>query len=591
MNLSFFEEIANIMKNRNTILFLILGAFITISINACSNARAADQDASKSAFRYREVYLPEGTGKNAEKLGLNTLENNWGIWGHNLGRVLPEDHSKSVYAKVNGHTNKKQFCFTSDELFDYIVEFIENKYDEDERMRFAILPNDNDLVCLCEDCVEIGNTKKNASPAIDEMVRKLADYFPGHLFYTSDYRTTRGLPIDTMPANTGVIISAMDFPLTYQNTPDQIRFLDRVKSWSNTVKRILVWDYINNFDDYFTPYPTLGIMQNRFRGYRDNKVTALFLNGSAPDPSAMSRLRTEVLAELSANPELDWREKLYERADSIYPVTGKIIADFMIEQENMVANNGATLPLYDGVEAALKTYLPQNEFIAFHDQLLNMRSKVSGKEREELDMLLGQLALTRLELNRINGKLANSERYLADMQYLRFKGYESYNESGWSIEEYMKDYKYLLKHAADTGNKNKLKGETLIAMTPLDPDYSDISIITDGVLGIPSNYHSGHLINSPQVSTQIAIPNVPGMKKLKVWLSYNPAYRIHLPESVTLSAGGRPVKTINPKYPSDMSGHVPLEFDVPSGFDGSLLLTLVKDPETHSMAIEEIEGF
>lgn len=575
--------------NRLYILFILFATLTGIS--ACSNARAADQDASKSAFKYREVYLPEGIGKSADKLGLNSVEEDWGIWGHNLAKVLPEEHTKAVYAKVNGNLTKKQFCFTSDELYDYIVDYVETKYDDDQRIRFAIVPNDNDIVCLCVDCIDIGNTKNNASPAVNHLVRRLANRFPGHIFYTSDYRTTRGLPKDSMPPNSGVLVSAMNFPLTAANTPDQKRFMDRLLQWSNTTPRILVWDYINNFDDYFTPFPTFGIMQNRLQGYRDNKVTAVFLNGSGPDISAMSRLRTEVLAALTANPDIDWREKLYERADSIYPTTGKVIADFMVAQEDAITQNGVTLPLYQGVEGALKTYLPKDMFIEFHDNLLSLRNNTSGQEKKELDLLLGQLALTRLELNRISGDLKNSEIYLADLGNLTAEGYESYNESGWGIDQYVKDYNYILRHAKETGGKNKLKGETLIPLSALDPDYSDISILTDGVLGIPSNYHSGNLINSPERATQIAIPNQQDFKKLRVWLSYNPAYRVNLPESVTLTVGGKPVKTVNPSYPADMSGHVPVEFDIPGNARGSLVVSLVKDPETHSMAIEEIEAF
>ena len=136
-------------KNKSIMLpgFLLVTALIQFP--ACDNARAADQDPTVSVFKYREVYMPEGIGENAAKLGLNTLEDDWGIWGHNISKVLPEDHSNNVFAKNNGSTVKKQFCFSSRHLYDYIEEFIDSKYDEDEKVRFAIMPNDNDIVCLC----------------------------------------------------------------------------------------------------------------------------------------------------------------------------------------------------------------------------------------------------------------------------------------------------------------------------------------------------------------------------------------------------------------------------------------------------------
>lgn len=571
-------------------LFLILAIGLAfLSLTDCNRASADNHEAT-GAFKYREIFLPEGIGKYAEALGLNTLDEDWGIWGHNLARVLPNEHSQSVFAKVNGNTLKKQFCFSSNHLFGYIEEFIDSKYDEEENIRFAIIPNDNDIVCLCEKCVAAGNSKGNASPAVNKLVRRLAARFPSHIFYTSDYKTTRSLPNDTMPSNTGVLLSAINFPLSAKSTPEEARFINRIQAWKRTTPRVLVWDYINNFDDYFTPYPAMGAMQRRLQGYRDNKVTAVFLNGSGNDISAFSRLRTETLAALTEDPDIDWRIHLMEKAQELYPVSGDLIADFIIYQEDEVERNGVVLPLYDGVAKARGSYLPEDKFVEFHDNLIKLRNKTQGAERNDIDLLLGQLAFTRLELNRIQGTPRNSDMYIRDLERLASKGHLSYNESGWTIDSYIKDYKYLLNHYGESQG-NKLRGERLVALTPLDPDYTDLSILTDGVLGIPSNYHNGNLITSPEVYTQIAVPNRQNLKKLRVWMSYNPAYRVKLPESVTLKSGGRVIKSIEPSYPADLSGHSMVEFDIPAGVDGSLSLVFTKVEDTHSMAIEEIEGY
>ena len=586
-------DIKKLIKNQKEIAGVLPGILalgFVFSIQSCENANAADPEDS-AVFKYREIFLPEGIGENAEALGLNTLEVDWGIWGHNLAKVLPDDHSKSVYAKVNGNTLKKQFCFSSNHLYEYIEDYIDRNYDEEETIRFAIIPNDNDIVCLCEKCVTIGNKKGNATPAVTSLVRKLSQRFPGHIFYTSDYKTTKTLPKDSMPSNTGVLISAINFPLSAVQTPEETRFMNRIKDWKTTTPRVIVWDYINNFDDYFTPFPTLGAMQRRLQGYRDNEVDAVFLNGSGPDISTMSHLHTEVLAELTKNPDTDWRVLLREKAKEHYPVTGEVIADFMIAQEESVEQRGSVLPLYDGVEKALQSYLQEDEFMTFHDNLIKLREKVSGKEKQEIDKLLGELALTRLELNRIKGNPAAGEKFLKDLEALSINGYPSYNESGWTIEGYINDYRYLLDHYKDVGNRNKLKGETLIAMTPLDPDYSDISILTDGVLGTPSNYHNGNMIISPDIYSQIAIPNKSNLKKIRVWMTYNPAYKVKLPESVTLKANGRSLGVQNPQYPVNLSGHSYVDFDIPSGTEGTFTLTFFKEGDTKSMAIEEIEGF
>ncbi|MCH5229401.1 MAG: DUF4838 domain-containing protein [Muribaculaceae bacterium] len=567
--------------------------FISILISvltfpSCSPARKIEQDKEISAFKYREVYLPEALGKGADSLGLNSLDEDWGIWGHNLSNVLPEDPSESVYAKVNGVTHRSQFCFSSTKLHEYISEYIRDNYGRNDKARFSIIPNDNDIVCLCQVCVEIGNTKGNASPALFSLINKLSEEFPNHIFYTSDYRTTSQVPNDTLPQNAGVLISAINYPLSYAETPQEIAFMERLDEWNTKTKRILIWDYINNFDDYFTPFPVFGIMQRRLQNYKDKNVTAVFLNGSGPDASSLSDLKSFVLAELTANPDADWKNLLEKKARENYPVTGKAISDFMIAQENFVKENLSLLPLYEGVNIARKTYLPEALFLTFHDNIKTLQDKAQGEEREKIDILLGELALTRLELNRLNGDFSKSEIWIKDIESLLDKNISSYNESGWLIESYLADYRLMLQKAEEYKDNNKLMGKNLKALTPLDDEYSDLSVLTDGLLGLPSNYHNGHVLISPSSQTKIEIPGIENGRKLMVWLSYNPGYKIYLPQMVSLSAPNMNSIDVEPQYPKDLSGHSLVEFELPEEISGPFTLILTKDPEKRSMAIEEI---
>ena len=555
----------------------------------CSHARPIDQDSTKSVFKYREIYLPEAIGSNADTLGLNTLDSDWAIWGHNLGRVLPEKPSESIYAKVNGVVNKSQFCFSSNRLFEYICDFIDNEYGPNDHSRFAIIPNDNDIVCLCVRCVEAGNTKDDVSPAVFNMVKRLAERYPNHIFYTSDYRTTKNLPKEQMPPNTGVMVSAMDYPLSYAATPEEESFLNVLSQWGEKTHRILIWDYINNFDDYFTPYPIFGVMQNRLKNYRDNNVTAVFLNGSGTDASSFSHIKSLVLAEITANPDQDWKEILKQKATELYPVSGETVSDFIIAQENFIQENGKSLPLYEGVKVALDTYLPESQFVEFYKKLSELKDKAKGKEREELETLLAELSLTRLELNRIHGNVKDSKMYLDQLESLGKKNISIYSESGWPVERYIRDYRNILSHHHASRGKNKLAGVSLEALTPLDEEYRDLSLLTDGLLGMPSNYHNGNLITSPEKETKIAIPKKGIGKKIVAWFSVNPSFRIALPEEVTLTGEGIDPISLTPELIPEMPGHARVEFDIPSGLTGSYVLTVKKEPDTKSMAIEEIE--
>ena len=577
------------MNRRNILKTFILSLFPVLAFAACMKMKGAAHKDIKADFEYREIYLPEGSGEYGLSLDLNDVNNDWGIWGHNIRLVIPDNHSENIYAKKNGVTIHDQYSFMSNHLFDYYADYIDSKYDETDSLKFAIVPNDNDIVCLCAKCVDAGNTQKDASPAVLNMAKRLAERFPNHQFFTSYYRTTSSIPKEKLPKNIGVLVSAMEYPLSNAPSGEEDKFVSLLNQWSQVSDHVYVWDYINNFDDYFTPYPIFDIMQRRLKLYRDNGVKGIFLNGSGTNYSAFSNIHTDVLAALTVNPDTDWKKVLRESALKHFPTAGNIIADFMIQQEDYAKSTNAQLPLYEGIKAELKTYLPENEFIDFHNKLISLKNQASGDELRELEKLCGALAMTCLEIDRLRGDLSSAPEMIALLSALPGMDINSYNESNWTVEHYLRDYNRLLEDHNATASTNLLKGMQITSHSTLDPDYKDLSILTDGVLGIPSNYHSGNMLYSGEGPLKLEIPRVGGMKKIRVGFVYNPPYKIVIPIDVSLYIGGRLVKNIEPGVPDDHSGHLFVEFDVPA--DGNIMLMVTRDPDVRSIAIDEIQAF
>lgn len=555
----------------------------------CSHIHA-DNHVDGAAFEYRDIYLPVFNQNEFADLKLNNLDDDWGIWGHNLKTVLPEDPSVTVFATIDGGQDEEQFCFTSKKLFEYISNYIDDNYGRGDSIRFAIIPNDNEIACLCERCVAIGNTEGNATPAVYDMVNRLATKYPSHTFFTSHYLTTSQLPTKKLPANTGVLVSAMEYPLHAVPTAKEEQFKKMLNSWQGKTERVYVWDYINNFDDYFTPFPVFNVMQQRLRTYRDAGVDGVFLNGSGTDYSTFSRLKKAVLSQMLIDPDLDWKALLKELSSQYYPVAGEDIANFIILQEDMIANNGKALPLYEGVEAARNIYLPKQEFIKFYNKINDHKRVAKGDEKAELETMAEALSLSVMELRRMDGKLDDDEHLTRRLKRLPGKKIEVYNEGCWTIAQYLEDYEYMKKNARETKGKNILKGVKLVPKVELDPDYPDIGIVTDGLLGIPSNYHSGNMISSANPSLDIAIPRQAGLGRLRVWMVFHPAFHIGLPQEVVLKVGDRRVASKTPARPQGHSGHTYVDFEnIPQ--DGEIVVSLVKNPDIRTMAIDEIEGF
>ncbi|MBO4525336.1 MAG: DUF4838 domain-containing protein, partial [Bacteroidales bacterium] len=290
--------------NRNDVLTLIGILIWSMLLGSCTDVQPYS---GTSPFEYREIHLPALTEEEEAPKYLNSIDRDWGIWGHNLSTVLPDKPSPSVYAKDGITVNKEQFCFSSDALFGYIKDYIKSNYGHEHTMRFAILPNDNSVVCNCERCLACGNTEHDCSGAVHHLLERLCKEFPNHIFFTSHYRTTSRVPDQPLPENAGVLVSAIDFPLSPVHTKAEDEFTALLAQWSGRTSRLYVWDYINNFDDYFTPYPIFDAIRYRMQLYAKHGVNGIFLNGSGYEYSTMYKLKTRVLAALFEDPNTRWR--------------------------------------------------------------------------------------------------------------------------------------------------------------------------------------------------------------------------------------------------------------------------------------------
>ena len=542
-----------------------------------------------SPFEYREIHLPELKEEDAPQY-LNSIDRDWGIWGHNLSVVLPAKPSPSVYAKEGISVNKEQFCFSSDALFGYIKDYIRNNFGSDPTMRFAILPNDNSVVCTCESCVACGNTEHDCSGAVHHLLERLCKEFPNHIFFTSYYRTTSKVPGTPLPENAGVLVSAIDFPLSPVHTKAEDEFAALLARWSGLTSHIYVWDYINNFDDYFTPYPIFDVTRHRLQLYVRHGVDGVFLNGSGYEYSTMYKLKTHVLAALLEDPDLRWRPMLKSLCREKYPVTGELISNFITLQEDIVTDKGLSLPLYEGVPVAMKTYLPARDFVQFHEELLRLLPETKGQEHADIRKMSQAMMLTRLELKRIAGDTFDCEPMLKELEESTRQGVIAYSESGGSTASYVSEYRFMLAHAEEMAGANLLRGVRLEPLTALDEEYSDVFILTDGLLGLPSNYHCGQLISSAKPALRISIPYRDGMRRLRVYMTRNVIYHIAFPESLTLTAGDRKLGTVVPTpIPGNLQRAV-AEFDVSTVSKGTLVLTVTRDLEERTMAVDEIEA-
>ncbi len=512
-------------------------------------------------FGYRAIYSPTNRNEDARGvLGLNNIDTDWGIWGHNIAQTLPGEPDRSVYAYHEGQRVSSQFCFSSDKLYKYICDYIVDNCGDgkDVSYNFAILPNDNNIVCMCAHCQGVGNTVGNATPAVTKMIRKLAAHFPKHTFFTSAYHTTDKPCKYELPQNAGVIVSAIEWqPGKELKGKNVSQFEKTIKAWSAKTQNIYVWDYINNYDDYFTPYPILKSMQRRFKIYRDNGIKGIFLNGSGYDYSTFEDMHTNLLAVLMMNPDANVESLVKDYFCRTYHVAGEIISDYYCSLLRNEESTDKVIPIYGGIDEKIDVFLEPESFIEFYDTITVLKNRADEEEAYMLRKLITALTFTRLEIARNAGygeygfATLKDDRvqvnpYVHELLAIFNDGYKAFeltriNEVGDKSADYVESWrKYILQ---EKYSFNTLYGKELIVAS--ENGKQVFKGLTDGTPGIPNSYFYGwNIIPEHEVSIELSAK---GASVLKMNFLSLPRHKIELPSKIEICTGDKVVAQYKPK--------------------------------------------
>lgn len=518
-------------------------------------AKEFENSEGQFAFEYRGIYTP--TNCDPERMSLLNAHNvdyDWGLWGHNLHKVFVDGIPKEAQASINGEKNGEQFCFSSKALYKAVENYIIDNYGEgaenEEKIRFAIFPNDNDLVCTCPTCTQTGNTPKSATPTVTAFLEQIAKRFPHHIFFTSSYITTTKAPTHILPSNTGVLISSIKLPIcpNFSKTPQAKRFNKQITEWKKVTSHIYVWDYMRNFDDYLTPYPCLKILQERLQYFHKLGITGIFYNGSGDDYASFDDMQTYVLATMLINPDAPIEQHITTYLNHFYPQTSELLIDNYLTWERTVQERNAQLPYYGGINDAVKAWLEPEKFETFCGLLDKQSKNTNEAERVRLNRLLTALQFTRLELMRMpQGKydLDEIDNCLESLAgHTNFKDMVVYREANGKIEDYLHAWETLKEDNAQTSNWPE--NVEVRSISRPDVRYTELSILTDGRYALPTDYHTGWIIASPQ-EVQWEIPGKAIRSGATLTFSFlsAPRWRIYLPQTIEIWQNGKQITSVN----------------------------------------------
>ncbi|WP_397446353.1 DUF4838 domain-containing protein [Polaribacter sp. R77954] len=504
-------------------------------------------------FGYREPYYSPNFNPDFRAWNkTNYLELEWGIWGHNLPKILKEYKlPESVYAKLGDKRVKSQFCFTSADLFNYVNKRVKEIYDSDHALnKYMILPNDNNIVCTCNTCKAIGNTTKNAAPAVFDFLNKLAKNNKKSSFFTAAYVTVKNVPKFDAETNTGIFYSTIDIQkgIPIEDTKDFKQFDSDIKKWKTYLNNVYIWDYTVNFDNYFDIYPILKTTQKNLKLYKKLGVNGVFLHGSEYDFSTFQNCKTTIFAKLLWNVDINIDNEIALYFSNRYSkkLASLLTNYFTFINETFLISN-KELSIYSGIDETVKKYLDPKVFFDFYNEF-DMHTE-NNKFNQEYLKLATALTFLKLEIMRdyglgiygygtLNGErqiiVKNEITTLLDnlTNYSRSAGIKTYNERKYKIEDYIESWrKSIYKHHKRKHYFYKKKFEVL---SQLDEDYTNTQALNDGAFGLQDYNTNWHISSVDDLVLKIDKKGIAKSEKITFSFLQDTKHNIYYPSTIEI---------------------------------------------------------
>lgn len=504
-------------------------------------------------FEYREPYYSSNFSPDFRAWNkTNYLELEWGIWGHNLRKILKDyDLPESVYAEVGNKRVKSQFCFTSDSLFKFVNEKVKLTFDTDHALnKYMILPNDNNIVCTCSTCKAVGNSDKDAAPAVFNFMNKLARINKNKTFFTTAYITVKEVPRFKAESNTGIFYSTIDIQkgIPIKNTKYFKKFENDIKKWRKYLKNVYIWDYTVNFDNYFDIYPIIKVTQENLKLYQELGINGVFLHGSEYNYSTFQDLKATLFAQLLWNPDIDVNEEIKEYFYHRFPKKlAVVLTNYYTFIEDSFLSSKKELGIYSGIDKTVKKYLDPKVFFDFYNEF----DTHTQKNKFDKDYLKIATALTFLKLeimrdyglgvygfgtlNRDNEIIVKNETaLLLDnlTAYSKSAGLKTYNEVQYKVEDYINSWrKTIYKYHK---RKHYFYKKPFEVLSKLDEDYTNTKVLNDGAFGLNDYNTNWHISSIDNLILKIDKKEISKSKKITFSFLQDIKHKIYYPSYIEI---------------------------------------------------------
>ncbi|WP_267740695.1 DUF4838 domain-containing protein [Myroides injenensis] len=513
-------------------------------------------------FKYRDPHYRPNLQEDYAAINANAnLEEKWGIWGHNLKKVLTNQND-NMYALINGKRDSRQWCFSSKELLGDVTSYINDNYGDSTSAfyYFMIMPQDNNLVCQCHQCLLAGNTDKSASSAVVNFINELAARFKGHHFFTSDYRTTSTIPTAAMASNSGVILSTIELPKGIaldEKQPATKQFIEEFYSWAQKTSEIYIWDYSANFDDYLTPIPTLYNLQEQLKFYKKLGVKGIFLNASGYDYMPFDDVKTYVAGQLMKNGEIGIDKLVEQYFKKFYPTSHSLLTSYYLSLEKQYQKKAKQYDMYSGFTDILKLYCNPIQFVEFYEALEKAIIQANGQEQVQLKKLYTALTFTRLQLayyekTKQYGYAIEHpfsleakpivNKWIDELEHSGNYAISNYRETNGPLDKYIAFWREIYQNY---DGENLLKGKPIEILSKKDEGFEKSDLLNDAQIGYEQDYHIGWYISSlDDLHLRFSTLSLEGIHRVAIRFLQQEQHHFYLPKRVEFWVEGKMIAQV-----------------------------------------------
>lgn len=333
-------------------------------------------------FTYRFMYNEEMAGCPEASSYRDALRNSDIVWagpsGHTIFKLLPpekyaKDHS-DWYINPNDPVNG-QLCWSKqDMLAEMTVQVIDKVKNTPNATHVMVAQNDGRDWCVCKDCSaslnQYGTNSAVLIKGMNYIARELNKYLeanePGRevIVTTFAYTSTekppvkldgngKYVPIDdsvVLEKNVGVRIAPIDtdYARSFYDSANEV-YATNFRGWSALTNNIAVWNYNTNFSFYFVPFCNFNTIQDNYRFFSENGVSAVMEQGAGSKQVGFIPLRNYVYSKLMWNPNEDFEELIDNFFDNYYQDGASAMRKYfdeyrswynVIENQYLVINGG-----------------------------------------------------------------------------------------------------------------------------------------------------------------------------------------------------------------------------------------------------------